>query len=319
MLVFQGLQQIGLALALIHAIDALWFASGLEHGLDLSGKQVQDVGDLARLRISPQVASQFAAGPGDSPATLVHMHRQADQPPFVDDCAIDGLRDPPVGVGRESRTAPMVVPIHRFDQTDVPFLDQIQERHSAVDEPLGHMNHQPQVGADHRVPGLPQTAGLIGRIPSPAKQLRPDARPSLVYRNSLAYPGHLETAGCGTPGGGKAAGLFEFRRELARQAHEDTTQSFPSVEHGAGELDLAVVIDQGGLPHLPQVARQAGAGGARLTLGRASRLPSRAVCERRRPTHGHLQDQIGPPPAVAHPKQMSELAAYPESPGNSSP
>ena len=43
--------------------------------------------------------------------------------------------------------------LDRPDQAEVALLDQVEERHAAAGEALGHRHHQPQVGLQQVVPG----------------------------------------------------------------------------------------------------------------------------------------------------------------------
>ncbi len=55
------------------------------------------------------------------------------------------LANPPRGVGAELVTAVVVELLDRPDEADVPFLDEVQERHPAADVFLGHRNNEPKV------------------------------------------------------------------------------------------------------------------------------------------------------------------------------
>src|SRR5207248_5435324 len=62
----------------------------------------------------------------------LHVDRDADRPGLVRDGARDGLPDPPRRVGRELVTLAVVELLDRADETDVPFLDQVEEAHAAA-------------------------------------------------------------------------------------------------------------------------------------------------------------------------------------------
>ena len=89
---------------------------------------------------------------------LDHMHRQANGARLVHDRALDALPDPPGGVGGETEAALGVVFLDGVDQAEIAFLDQVEERHPAVQVMLGDVDHEPQVVLDHllsrgKVPG----------------------------------------------------------------------------------------------------------------------------------------------------------------------
>ena len=60
------------------------------------------------------------------------MYRDADGPRLVGNGASDRLANPPGGVSRELVSAAIFELVHRLHQTDVAFLDQIEELQAAV-------------------------------------------------------------------------------------------------------------------------------------------------------------------------------------------
>ena len=74
------------------------------------------------------------------------MHWDADGAGLVGDGTGDGLADPPGRIGGELESLGVVELFHRFDQTQIALLDQIQELHAAAHIPLGNGDHQTQVG-----------------------------------------------------------------------------------------------------------------------------------------------------------------------------
>ena len=85
---------------------------------------------------------------------LDHVHRDADGACLVRDRAGDRLADPPGGIGRELVAAAVFELVHRFHQTDVALLDQVQELQAAVGVLLGDRDDQAQVGLDHFFLGI---------------------------------------------------------------------------------------------------------------------------------------------------------------------
>ena len=73
---------------------------------------------------------------------------------MVGQCAADGLADPPGRVGGELVAAAVLELVHRSQQSDVAFLDQVEQRQAAVVVPLGDRHDQSQVGLGHLVLGL---------------------------------------------------------------------------------------------------------------------------------------------------------------------
>src|SRR5581483_3132988 len=81
------------------------------------------------------------------------VHRQPYGARLVHDRALDVLPDPPRGVGREAEPALGVELVERVHEPEVPLLDQVEQRHAAVQVLLGDVHHEPQVVLDHLLPG----------------------------------------------------------------------------------------------------------------------------------------------------------------------
>ncbi len=79
------------------------------------------------------------------------VHRQADRPGLVDHGTLDGLTDPPGGVGREAEAALRIELLQRVDQAEVPLLDEVEQRQAPVGVMLGNRHDEPQVALDHRL------------------------------------------------------------------------------------------------------------------------------------------------------------------------
>ena len=67
---------------------------------------------------------------------------------MIGDRARYGLADPPRRVRRELVALRVIELLHRADQAEVPFLDQIQEEHAAPDVPLRDRHDEAKVGLD---------------------------------------------------------------------------------------------------------------------------------------------------------------------------
>ena len=68
---------------------------------------------------------------------LHHVHGDADGARLVRDGARDGLADPPGGVRGELEALRVVELLHRADEAEVAFLDEVQEQHAASHVALG--------------------------------------------------------------------------------------------------------------------------------------------------------------------------------------
>ena len=73
------------------------------------------------------------------------MDRDTDGTRLVRDGSGDRLADPPGRIGREFEAFSPVELIDRLDQTEVAFLDQVEEQHTAADVALGDADDKTQV------------------------------------------------------------------------------------------------------------------------------------------------------------------------------
>ena len=77
------------------------------------------------------------------------MHRNTDRPRLIGNRTGNRLTDPPSGISRKLIAAAIFEFVNRLHQTDVAFLNQIQELQPAVGILFGNRNYQPQIGLDH--------------------------------------------------------------------------------------------------------------------------------------------------------------------------
>ncbi len=78
-----------------------------------------------------------------------HVYRNTDGTCLIGNRTGDRLTNPPSRISRELVTTTVFKLVYRFHQTDVTFLNQIQELQAAVGVFLGNRDHQTQVGFDH--------------------------------------------------------------------------------------------------------------------------------------------------------------------------
>ena len=76
------------------------------------------------------------------------MDRNANGPRLVGNGARNCLPHPPGGVSRELIAAAIFELVHGLHQTDIAFLNQIQELQAAIGITLGDADHQAQIGLD---------------------------------------------------------------------------------------------------------------------------------------------------------------------------
>src|SRR5205809_5639117 len=112
------------------------------------------LGDLFRRRLAAELLEQAARHADELVDRLHHVDRDADRPRLVRDGARDGLTDPPRRVGRELVALPVVELLDGADEPDVPFLDEIEERHAPTDVLLRDRHHQSQVRLGEVVPRI---------------------------------------------------------------------------------------------------------------------------------------------------------------------
>ena len=107
------------------------------------------------------------------------MHRDADDPPLIGNGPGDGLPDPPCRVGREPEPPVRFKLFCRLHQAKVPFLNEVKEGQPPPGIPLGHRDHQPQVGFAQFPPGI--------RIPG----LRGPGKRQLLFHCQQRHPADL--------------------------------------------------------------------------------------------------------------------------------
>jgi len=77
------------------------------------------------------------------------VHGDANRAPLIGDGPVDGLPDPPGGIGAELEAFFVIELVHRAQQAQVTFLDEIEKGHRAPRKAFGHADHQPQIGLCH--------------------------------------------------------------------------------------------------------------------------------------------------------------------------
>src|SRR5258708_30377914 len=87
-----------------------------------------------------------------------HVYGDADGARLVGDRACDRWADPPDGIGRELVAAAILELIDRLHQTDIAFLDQIEELQPAVGVFLGDRDDEAQVRLHQLLLGLARLA-----------------------------------------------------------------------------------------------------------------------------------------------------------------
>ena len=92
---------------------------------------------------------------------LHHVRRDSHSLDRIDQGALDGLFDPPRGVGTEATLLCGVETFHGLEQTEVALFDQVEKGQASVHVVLGNANNQSKVALGHLV--------TCGRITLPDK------------------------------------------------------------------------------------------------------------------------------------------------------
>ncbi len=184
------------------------------------------------------------------------MHRDADHARLVGDGPLDRLLDPPVRVGRELVAALVLELLHGLHQADVPLLDQIHEGDPVVQVLLGDVDHQTQVGQNHRVPRMVHVAlvalglrdqgldlGLLAVLASVAQQLGVE-RLHVVQRPLATTLRSVQI------------GLEAVVAASGGKLDRDLGQSLTRLLQLASQLDFLAFVDERCGTHLPQIDRQ---------------------------------------------------------------
>ena len=120
----------------------------LQHLAHTRNRHVQSIRHLLRGRFAPQLLQKGARHAERLVDCLHHMHRHSNGPAGIRNAPGDCLADPPGCVRTKFKTLCIVELVHRFHQSHVAFLNQIQERHPAADVFLGNADNQTEIRLD---------------------------------------------------------------------------------------------------------------------------------------------------------------------------
>src|SRR5438876_633876 len=128
------------------------FLRDLHDLADLVRGDEHSLGDLHGGRHATELLEQTARDADELVDGLDHVDRDADRPSLVRDRAGDRLANPPGRVRRELVSLPVVELLDRADESDVPFLDQVEEAHATSDVFLGDRHDETEVCLGQVVP-----------------------------------------------------------------------------------------------------------------------------------------------------------------------
>src|ERR1700733_2738172 len=113
------------------------FLCDLEHLADLGHWDIHPAGNFLRGRLAPQLLHQLPRSTDQLVDGLDHVHRDTDRPGLIGNGAGNRLANPPRGISGEFVTTTVFELIDSLHQTDIAFLDQIEELQTAVGVLLG--------------------------------------------------------------------------------------------------------------------------------------------------------------------------------------
>ena len=124
------------------------------HGLERSTVDAAGFGDLFGGRVALQVRGELPRDAVGALRLLGHLHGHPDRVAVLLDGALQGLADPPRGVGGEAEAALPVELVDGPHQAERALLDQVAEVDAPVLVPPRPVDHQAEVGRDHLAAGL---------------------------------------------------------------------------------------------------------------------------------------------------------------------
>src|SRR5215831_15778384 len=161
LLVLDEVAEVAVLLLADRRLEGNGLLGDLQHLAHLVDRHFHLDRDLFRRGLASQLLHELARGPDELVDGLDHVHGDADGAGLVGDRAGDGLANPPRGVGGELVAATVLELVHRLHESDVAFLDQIEELEPAVRVLLGDGNDEAEVGLHHLLLG-PRRLDLAG-------------------------------------------------------------------------------------------------------------------------------------------------------------
>ena len=123
------------------------------HVDDLRERDLHRHGDFVVMRLAADLGGQAGGHAAHLRDTVDHVHRKADGLSVRGEGALDGLLDPPGGVGAELAPLIGVEALDGLDQPEVAFADEVHERQPEIIVILGDTDDQSEVRLDHLLAG----------------------------------------------------------------------------------------------------------------------------------------------------------------------
>src|SRR5438445_633743 len=157
-LVLDEIAEVGILLVADRSFQRQRLLGDLEHLAHLLERHAELLGKLLGRGLAADLVEHPARLTHDLADAVHHVDGDADRARLVGDRACDRLADPPGGIGRELVPAAVLELIDRLHQTDIAFLDQVEELQAAVGVWLGDRDDEAQVRLHHLFLGLTRLA-----------------------------------------------------------------------------------------------------------------------------------------------------------------
>src|SRR5208282_954712 len=126
----------------------------LEYLAYFRDRDVHALGDFLARRFASQFLHQLPRGADQLVDGFDHVHRDADRTRLIGNRTGNGLANPPRGIRGKLVATAVFEFIDGLHQSDVAFLNQVEELQAAVGVFFGDRNHQAEVGLDQLALGL---------------------------------------------------------------------------------------------------------------------------------------------------------------------
>src|SRR5688500_18739882 len=81
------------------------------------------------------------------------MNRNPNRTGLIGQSARNTLSDPPCGIGTEFESLPVLISLGRLHQSDIAFLDQVEQGEASPRIMFGHVHDQSEIATDQFILG----------------------------------------------------------------------------------------------------------------------------------------------------------------------
>src|SRR5580704_6824266 len=117
-------------------------------------RNIHALGDFFRRRFTSQFLHQLPRGADQLVDGFDHVHRDANRTRLIGNGTSNRLPNPPRGIGGKFIAAAVFEFVDGFHQSDVAFLNQVEELQAAVGVLFRNRNHEAEVGLGQLALGL---------------------------------------------------------------------------------------------------------------------------------------------------------------------